>query len=394
MDKKTINTLKSHLNNISFERIAGTDGERKARDYIVKVIKSYGLTPEVQYFDILSFIPLNGEIIVDNKRFNARPFGGFESFDIEGELQYIEHHSVVENPEGKILMLYYRITPKEYKKMLRKRIRGIIIVNAPEREEMTGNITQKLIKSAKIPIVSVSYNTGLKLLNYTGKRMRIQGEGKIIKSKSANIIVEKSENPTNVICAHYDTVAYSKGVSDNGGGSAVMLTLLKDLDKNTQFIWFGAEEFGLLGSFNYVNNNKNKGTEFVINIDVTGDDIGTNNIIVTGDRILKGWIKRILKREKLYAKIKKNIYSSDSIPFGKIDIPSINIYRGGGIPSFYIHTEGDSSEVIGYGLYQTYSIVKSILRYINKEGLPEGMKIPRDIKGKINKYIKDRVEFS
>ncbi|MCK4596057.1 M28 family peptidase, partial [candidate division WOR-3 bacterium] len=156
----------------------------------------------------------------------------------------------------------------------------------------------------------------------------------------------------------------------------------------------GAEEFGLLGSFNYVNNNKNKGTEFVINIDVTGDDIGTNNIIVTGDRILKGWIKRILKREKLYAKIKKNIYSSDSIPFGKIDIPSINIYRGGGIPSFYIHTEGDSSEVIGYGLYQTYSIVKSILRYINKEGLPEGMKIPRDIKGKINKYIKDRVEFS
>ncbi len=394
MDKKTINTLKSYLNNISFERIAGTDGERRARDYIVKVIKSYGLTPEIQYFDIFSFIPLNGEIIVNNKRFNARPFGGFKSFDIDGELQYIEHHSVVENPEGKILMLYYRITPREYRKMLRKKIRGIITVNTPEREEMTGNIIQKIIKSASIPIVSVSYNTGLKLLHYTGKGVRIQGKGKITKSKSANIIVKKSQNPTTIICAHYDTVAYSKGVSDNGGGSAVLLALLNDLGKNTQFIWFGAEEFGLLGSFNYVNNNENKGTEFVINIDVTGDDIGTNNIIVTGDRKLKEWIKRILKRERLYAKIKKNIYSSDSIPFGKIDIPSININRAGGTPSFYIHTEGDSSEVTGYGLYQTYTIVKSIIDNINREGLPEGIKIPGDIRGKINKYIRDKVEFS
>lgn len=394
MDNQLISTLKGHLYNLCFERVAGTDGERRARDYIVDVIKSHGFIPEIQPFDINTFKPMKGEIIVGDERFDARPFGGFKSFFADGELQYIEHHSVYENSQDKILMLYYRINPREYIKLTKKKIRGIIVVNRPAREKFSSNIPQKLIEVAEIPILSVSYNTALRLLRYEGKRVRIKGEGRVLESTSANIILRKSTSPAIIVCAHYDTVAYSKGLSDNAGGSAVLLTLLKDFSRRLEFIWFGAEEFGLLGSFNYIKNCNNPDAKLVINVDVTGDDIGTNNVLITGNNVLRKCIRRILKRERLYAKVERDIYSSDSIPFGKLGVPSININRAEGIPSFYIHTEADSATVSGYGLYQTYRIVRSIISNIEREGLPEGMKISRDIEHKIKKYIKDRVDLS
>ncbi len=392
MDSQLLSTLKGYLSNLCFERVAGTDGERRAGEYIVEVMESHGFTPEIQEFDMLALKPVRGEIIAGKDRFDTMPFGGFKSFSVEGELRYIEHHSVYENVEGKVLMIYYRITPKDYTKLVKKKVKGLIIVNMPAREKLSSNIPQRLIGETSIPILSISYSTAMRLLAYQGKKIRIEGEGQVIKSKSANIIVKRSKSPPVIICAHYDTVAYSKGTSDNGGGSAVLLALLRDYNNSLEFIWFGAEELGLIGSFNYVKNYDNVHAKLVINLDVTGDEIGVNNILVTGNKTLMKWVKRLLKREKLYAKIEKDTYSSDSIPFGNLGIPSININRAGGIPSFYIHTEADSQIYSGYGLYQTYMIVRSIVGNIEREGLPEGMRIPRDIRGKIGKYIKDRID--
>ena len=66
-------------------------------------------------------------------------------------------------------------------------------------------------------------------------------------------------DPDNVIVvgAHLDSVGVGPGINDNGSGSAGILEIAEQMRKvkprnKVRFIWFGAEEHGLLGSEAYV----------------------------------------------------------------------------------------------------------------------------------------------
>ena len=75
-----------------------------------------------------------------------------------------------------------------------------------------------------------------------------------------NVIAEtRGGDPNKVIVvgAHLDSVGTGPGINDNGSGSAALLELAKELrgvyPKNKiRFVWFSAEESGLLGSEHYV----------------------------------------------------------------------------------------------------------------------------------------------
>ena len=60
-----------------------------------------------------------------------------------------------------------------------------------------------------------------------------------------------------VVGAHLDSVGVGPGINDNGSGSATILEIAEQMSKvkprnKVRFIWFGAEESGLLGSEAYV----------------------------------------------------------------------------------------------------------------------------------------------
>ncbi|HVE64481.1 MAG TPA: M28 family metallopeptidase [Mycobacteriales bacterium] len=62
-----------------------------------------------------------------------------------------------------------------------------------------------------------------------------------------------------VVGAHLDSVPRGAGVNDNGSGSAAILEIAetlaaqgRDVRNKLRFVWWGAEEFGLLGSSAYV----------------------------------------------------------------------------------------------------------------------------------------------
>jgi Zn-dependent M28 family amino/carboxypeptidase len=62
-----------------------------------------------------------------------------------------------------------------------------------------------------------------------------------------------------VVGAHLDSVAEGPGINDNGSGSAVILEIALllaqrriETDKKIRFMWYGAEEEGLIGSTFYV----------------------------------------------------------------------------------------------------------------------------------------------
>ena len=76
---------------------------------------------------------------------------------------------------------------------------------------------------------------------------------------SQNVIAEKPGPGAGVVIlgAHYDTVPGIAGANDNASGTAVLLTLARELSEKSfpfdlRLIAFGSEELGLLGSGHYV----------------------------------------------------------------------------------------------------------------------------------------------
>jgi Zn-dependent M28 family amino/carboxypeptidase len=79
-----------------------------------------------------------------------------------------------------------------------------------------------------------------------------------------NIIAETATgDPTNVVVvgAHLDSVVPGPGINDNGSGSATILEIAetfaaqsREARNKLRFMWFGAEELGLVGSNYYVAN--------------------------------------------------------------------------------------------------------------------------------------------
>jgi Zn-dependent M28 family amino/carboxypeptidase len=117
----------------------------------------------------------------------------------------------------------------------------------------------------EIPTVAATIETGTALANGVNQgdtgltaRFKIDWQPGIYPTQ--NVIAEtKGGDPNNVIVvgAHLDSVGTGPGINDNGSGSATILEIAEQLRKfhprnKVRFIWFGAEESGLLGSEHYV----------------------------------------------------------------------------------------------------------------------------------------------
>ncbi|MBE2320103.1 M28 family peptidase [Solirubrobacter sp. CPCC 204708] len=93
-----------------------------------------------------------------------------------------------------------------------------------------------------------------------GKTVRFRVDQRVGTYPTENVIAEtRGGDPNKVIVvgAHLDSVGTGPGINDNGSGSAAILEMARALrgvyPKNKiRFIWFSAEESGLLGSEDYV----------------------------------------------------------------------------------------------------------------------------------------------
>ena len=89
-----------------------------------------------------------------------------------------------------------------------------------------------------------------------GKTVHVRADIKTGPTPTQNVIAETRGGDPNkvvVVGAHLDSVGVGPGINDNGSGSAAILEMAEQLrgvfPKNKiRFIWFSAEESGLLGS--------------------------------------------------------------------------------------------------------------------------------------------------
>lgn len=117
----------------------------------------------------------------------------------------------------------------------------------------------------EIPTFAATVETGTELANgvlsgNTGATARFKIDWRPGTYTTTNVIAETTSGDANnviVVGAHLDSVGVGPGINDNGSGSATILEIAEQMTKvkprnQVRFIWFGAEESGLLGSEAYV----------------------------------------------------------------------------------------------------------------------------------------------
>ena len=111
-----------------------------------------------------------------------------------------------------------------------------------------------------IPVVGASFANGAALAQ-SGSTAHVQVDPPANITLHNVLAESKSGDPNNVVMAgaHLDSVAAGPGINDNGSGSAVLLEVAEQMRKvnprnKLRFAWWGAEEAGLVGSTDYVNN--------------------------------------------------------------------------------------------------------------------------------------------
>jgi Zn-dependent M28 family amino/carboxypeptidase len=141
---------------------------------------------------------------------------------------------------------------------------GVVIMNEGNAPDRTGLVNPN-VTGTSIPVVGATFATGNELSNGhnngpTGNTVRVKVGFLIQDMTTRNVIADSPRGDSGnvvVVGAHLDSVLDGPGINDNGSGSATILEIAEQMAKvkprnQVRFIWFSAEESGLIGSDFYV----------------------------------------------------------------------------------------------------------------------------------------------
>jgi hypothetical protein len=155
--------------------------------------------------------------------------------------------------------------------------------NTPDREGVVFATLAPFV--ANIPVVGTTFAAGESLAE-DGSIAHVRVDPTETRT-DFNVIAElPGDNPDNIVMAgaHLDSVPAGPGINDNGSGSAALLEtalmMAKLKPENTlRFAWWGAEELGLIGSSEYVEDLERTGELDRIALYLNYDMVGSPNYI-------------------------------------------------------------------------------------------------------------------
>lgn len=410
MGKFDSKTAFRYMRELSFERPSGSPLEKKAAGMISGYLREMGLKPRLESFDVdvFSLGKAGLEVTAPFKKkmkgwpvgyTSATPAGG-----VSGELAYVDNPvpAILSKLRGKVVLLEGRLRQKTYEAIKKSGAKAFIYISGPDRL-VYGKLSYMFArKFGKMPGVTIAYKDGLELVKRKASKVKLTSKASMRKGKSQNVIAEirGTRFPEEVIAvsAHYDSVLWSPGATDNAAGSALALMLAREfankpLGRTLRIIWCGCEEIGLVGSFEYAKKHARemKNVKLLLNLDVGGTLVGHVRGLVTGGEKLAHYVEALGKELGAFSEVPTDIYSSDSTPFAEHGIQSLNLLRGGGGTN-YIHTSGDSLEHCGPEAFDTIGevAVEFMRRLGNSVEFPFKRGLSDKLQKKLKEYITER----
>ena len=393
---KDIERLSMDLNgdNQDNARITGFEGEHEAAKYIQSQFNKLGMSTELRTIEgIDGFIDEGATLTVDGKNIEVKTMTFSQATDgnVEGELAYAGIGTPEEcekaKLDGKIALIQRGNIPfaEKAKNAYDNGAKGVIIYN---NADGMVNGTLGSLDDSKGPTVGMSKEDGSALVDKLndGDVVKASMEVNTLVNPNSfsynvigNISAQKSvKNPqTLVIGAHFDSVS-CPGANDNASGTATILEVARLLSQpeiknklqyNIEFVAFGAEEIGLIGSDEYVaqlvESGKAENVAGMINLDMVGvgDQVVTYNLNKDADHKMTDLAEANINELGYKYGGHYNSGSSDHAPFEASGIPAVFIQFD---EDPYYHTDEDTLDKIDpQNIKETATLVLNMVMDMN-----------------------------
>lgn len=417
--------LRKHLHVLTEEigvRVAGSEAERQAADYIFAEFQRTGGNITVEKFPVmerwvrkqcLEIRLRDGWVAFPCSLISSTP--GTKGRNLEAPLVFFEapteyQRQSLTHLSGKaVVHLGTHIESREsYRRLIRSRPEFLLFVDI--RYPGTSPLADGLFPSyareiGAAPTVSVAFQDAWRWKAEGAMAARLCVEGGMRPGTSQNIIAElPGDDPASGILflgGHHDTQSDSVGADDNATGVAGILELARVLAplrrrRAIRLISFGAEEQLSVGSAMYVRRHRRelaRAGKLMFNLDAFGSLMGWNVLVSNAPRQLTTNLVARFRRKGLFLKTSEDVFPyADHFPFVACGVPGVFLWRNNCLAGRFFHHRPDDdmsrlSLPIMAALLDAVADVTAEFASIKKLPFPAG--IPPALRARVRKCWKD-----
>ncbi len=400
------------LKKMAFERVSGTDAERRAAEILRDEAASFGVAAEFDPFSVEDADVLRAELEVLSPFYKKYEVTGFRrSADtpdegLTAEFLYVEDaaEALLRDARGKIV-LTNDIRRNAYERIVKSGAAGVITWSGAFNDDPADtdlNICKLRPMLTDdfgfLPAVNMRAADAIDMVRGGAEAVRLSVKNQNVTRESRNVVctIPGSDRADEEILlgGHYDSVYFSTGVYDNAAGCVVLMELMRYFKANPprrtlKFVFFGSEEQGLLGSRHYAASHNLEKTVFMVNADVGGPVLGANRAYLTCNQDGVAYVAALLNEGGYAFEVKQSIQSSDSIPMTDAGVPCLNINRAAAHGAGVMHSRLDttsflSARGLGNILYPALDIMK---RLDGASVFPIKREIPQEVRDMVDRYL-------
>lgn len=375
----TPDTVQKRLQHIAKQigtRLAGTEAEQQAAQYMAGQMEKYGLNVEIETFPCRVWdceqaqlqVSINGKW----RESACHPIAYTPSTPedgIEAPMVYLGTGSEMDlagkDLKGKIGFVFGLggDEPSALRRLCSSGLVALVFVDdrLPMPWVVHAGTAAGWIDLLTIPAATVAYTEAWEIARMREPMARLFLRTTTREAQSQNVVASfgaqnNSLEPLVVTC-HHDSVSLGEGAEDDGSGMAVMLAVAEALGQGTpprpvKMISCGWEEALSEGARHYVASNIERAaaTALVINIDSVGSWIGRDIVHVVGHGSLNEWTLKRLRETGYAADVRSEVSPySDMFPFNLVRVPSLWFYRSNlGATRYYHHSAEDTLDKISF----------------------------------------------
>ncbi len=398
----------------NYIREAGTPTEEKAASLIREELKSFGMESMLSEFTFNTWEIRKAELTVTepyNKTYQVTGYqrcGSTAGEGVEAEFLYVENGDDISlsHAAGKIVMVNEIVRKDMYLKLLKAGATGFVSISGsptdtgedriPRAAAIPQKVYEALNEKERIQGVGIHYLDAVEMVTEGAKKVRLTLLQEEVTRTSRNVEarIQGSDHADEILTltAHYDSVPEGPGAYDNMAGAAIIMEVCRYLKEHqprrtVEFVWFGAEEKGLLGSRHYIKMHEHElgKHRFNMNVDLAGQLVGGNVIGVTADPSVCSMLTYLAAETGIGMTTKNQIWGSDSNTFAWKGIPAMTLNRDG----FGMHTHYDTVDLLSaWSLKRSARLLAHIAENLgNIDIIPFSREIPEEFKKQLDEYF-------
>lgn len=398
----------------NYIREAGTSTEEKAASLIREELKSFGMESMLSEFTFNTWEIRKAELTVTepyNKTYQVTGYqrcGSTAGEGVEAEFLYVENGDDISlsHAAGKIVMVNEIVRKDMYLKLLKAGAAGFVSISGsptdtgedriPRAAAIPQKVYEALNEKERIQGVGIHYLDAVEMVTEGAKKVRLTLLQEEVTRTSRNVEarIQGSDRADEILTltAHYDSVPEGPGAYDNMAGAAIIMEVCRYLKEHqprrtVEFVWFGAEEKGLLGSRHYIKMHEHElgKHRFNMNVDLAGQLVGGNVIGVTADPSVCSMLTYLAAETGIGMTTKNQIWGSDSNTFAWKGIPAMTLNRDG----FGMHTHYDTVDLLSaWSLKRSARLLAHIAENLgNIDIIPFSREIPEEFKKQLDEYF-------